>query len=129
MRVRFFSVAVCIFLLACSLFVPAPEASAKGCLNGACHERLAGVRYLHGPVAAEMAGANGCEMCHLPAGPACSANKGGKFTLKSKDICLTCHARGTGTQHTQAQVESKCLTCHAPHGSDTSPQMLRPKKR
>jgi len=107
----------------------ASEASAEGCMNGTCHQQLAGVRYLHGPVAAEMAGANGCGMCHLPAGPACSADRGGTFTLKGKDICLTCHVRGTGTQHSQAQVESRCLTCHVPHGSETSPQLLRPKKR
>ncbi|MBU0946166.1 MAG: hypothetical protein KJ804_17105 [Proteobacteria bacterium] len=118
--------AALIFLGALSLLVPA-AAMAKGCLNGSCHQNLIQVQYVHGPVAAEMAGADGCVMCHLPNGPACTITLAGKFTLKEKDICLTCHEKGVGTQHTESEVESKCLTCHVPHGSAFSPQMLRDK--
>lgn len=83
------------------------------------------ITYMHGPVAAEMAGAKACIMCHVPAGTACSATAKGIFKLKGKDICQGCHAKGNGTQHSQAEVESKCLKCHAPHGSETSRQFLR----
>lgn len=99
--------------------------AAEGCLSGSCHRELTETKYLHGPVAAEMAGAQGCKMCHLPAGSSCTPGKGGQFTLKGKDICLTCHGKGTGTLHSQSQVEDKCLTCHVPHGSNSSPNMLR----
>ena len=103
----------------------ATESFAKGCMSGACHQQFAQLRYMHGPVAAEMAGAEGCVMCHLPDGPACSAEKSGKFKLKTKDICFACHGKGTGTQHTQSHIEDKCLGCHSPHGSDDSPEMVR----
>jgi len=100
----------------------------QGCLSDGCHHDLTGARYLHGPVAAELAGVKGCEVCHLPTGPKCTATKGGSFQTRVKDICLTCHGPGTGSQHTQAEVQSKCLNCHNPHGSETSPQLLRPGK-
>ena len=115
---------ILIFMSAFSLLDPA-AAVAKGCLNASCHQDLVQVRYVHGPVAAEMAGVDGCVMCHLPSGSSCTSTMAGKFTLKGKDICLVCHEKGVGTQHTESEVESKCLTCHVPHGSDLSPQMLR----
>jgi len=97
----------------------------EGCLRGSCHQDLTRVRYLHGPVAAEMAGSKGCVICHEPAGTACTATKAGVFKLKGKNLCLTCHGKGTGSQHTQELVEGKCLQCHDPHGSEISPRMLR----
>lgn len=118
--------ATLIFMGTLLLLNPA-AAKAKGCLNGGCHQELTQIQYMHGPVAAEMAGADGCVMCHLPSGPSCTASKAGTFSLKEKDICLICHEKGVGTQHTESEVESKCLTCHLPHGSDISPQMLRKK--
>lgn len=97
----------------------------QGCLSDACHHELIEVRYLHGPLAAEMAGNKGCEICHQPAGEKCTPTKAGSFRTTGKDICATCHGRVTGTWHAQADVESRCLECHDPHGSETSPQMLR----
>jgi predicted CXXCH cytochrome family protein len=101
----------------------------QGCLNGGCHNEMTRVRYLHGPVAAEMAGAKGCEICHRPIGDKCTPTKGGSFQTKVKNICTTCHGKGTGSQHTQTSVESRCLECHDPHGSETSPQLLRSRKK
>lgn len=104
------------------------EAATMGCLGGACHQGLIKPKYLHGPVAAELAGAKACVMCHLPAGAACTTTGKGIFKLKGKDICQACHTKGTGTQHSQSEIESKCLKCHAPHGSDSSRQFLRGDK-
>lgn len=117
-----------IFLLALLALPERGIAAGSACLNGTCHQALTKTKYLHGPVAAEMAGAKACTMCHLLAGPGCTATKKGSFVLKGKDICLACHTRGNGTQHSQAEVESKCLKCHAPHGSETSRQFLRADK-
>jgi len=116
----------------CLLWLAAPvvrvEAAASVCLNGSCHQGLTTAKYLHGPVAAEMAGAKACVVCHLPAGPGCTATAKGSFKLKAKDICLGCHTKGTSTQHSKSEVEGKCLKCHAPHGSETSRQFLRGDK-
>lgn len=109
------------------LFLDPGAVMAKGCLTGGCHQQLTQVQYVHGPVAAEMAGVDGCVMCHLPSGPSCTAAGAGHFTLREKDLCLICHEKGVGTQHTESEVEDKCLTCHLPHGSEVSPQMLRAK--
>ena len=120
-------VLLCLFSLfvgAVSFANPA-KVAAKGCMNGGCHQELMDVKYMHGPVAAELAGVNACEMCHVPAGAKCSSKKGGSYKLKGKGLCATCHAKGTGTQHSDKQVESKCLKCHDPHGSDVSRHMLR----
>lgn len=107
------------------LLVNITEAVARGCMDGGCHQELVKVKYMHGPVAAEMAGVNGCEMCHIPSGVKCSANSAGSYILKSKGLCVTCHAQGVGTQHSAAEIENKCLQCHAPHGSTFSRYMLR----
>jgi len=120
-----FSLCLAVF---CAVIAPFPV-FAKGCLNGSCHQDLTTVRYMHGPVAAEMAGVDACTMCHVPAGPKCSAKKGGKFRLKDRKLCTTCHEKGTGTQHSAKEIESKCLNCHDPHGSETSRQMLRAGKK
>lgn len=101
------------------------EAVAKGCLNGGCHQELVQVKYMHGPVAAEMAGVNGCEMCHAPVGAKCSVGRAGGYQIKIKGLCVTCHAKGTGTQHSAKEIEAKCLQCHDPHGSESSRYMLR----
>ncbi len=97
-------------------------ALAATCLDN-CHQPLVSTKYLHGPVAAEQAGAKGCIMCHQQSGKACTSNKAGKFTLKKKDMCLLCHKKGTGTQH--SATKDNCLKCHDPHGSETSPFMVR----
>ncbi|MCK4837641.1 MAG: hypothetical protein KAS94_02505 [Desulfobulbaceae bacterium] len=101
------------------------EAVAKGCMNGGCHQELVKVKYMHGPVAAEMAGVNGCEMCHAPAGAKCSEGRAGSYKIKTRGLCVTCHARGTGTKHSDKEIEGKCLQCHDPHGSEVSRYMLR----
>lgn len=100
-------------------------AVAKGCMAGGCHQELAQVKYMHGPVAAEMAGVSGCVMCHLPGGEKCAVQRAGSYTIKSKGLCVTCHVKGAGTQHSVAEIEAKCLQCHDPHGSDLSRYMLR----
>jgi len=105
------------------------EASAQGCLVGGCHSRLTAIRYMHGPVAAEMAGVNGCTMCHIPNGPSCTNRKGGVFVVKRKGLCVTCHDKGTGSQHSDKEIEPKCLNCHNPHGSEASPYMLRASRK
>lgn len=105
------------------------KVAAHGCMVGGCHQGLAEVKYLHGPVAAEMAGANGCEMCHVSAGAKCGVGRGGIFTLKTRGLCVTCHGKGTSTKHSAKEIETKCLQCHAPHGSDSSRHLLRPAAR
>ena len=115
-----------------ALFLPvlfysfSSDAQAKGCMAGGCHQKLTNVKYMHGPVAAEMAGVKACEICHVPVRSKCSSKKAGKFKLKSKGLCLTCHVKGTGSQHSSGAIAAKCLKCHSPHGSDSSSQMLRP---
>lgn len=105
------------------------EAVAQGCMNGGCHQELVKVKYMHGPVAAEMAGVNGCKMCHIPTGAKCSAGRGGSYKIKVKGLCVTCHAKGAGTQHSAKEIESKCLNCHSPHGSAISRYMLRVSRK
>lgn len=83
------------------------------------------MKHMHGPIGAELAGVKACVMCHIPSGPACSATKGGAFTHREKDMCLTCHDKGTSSQH--ANAAGNCLLCHNPHGSNISPYMLRDK--
>jgi predicted CXXCH cytochrome family protein len=124
----FVRVAVVTFMVGLFGLAGPGGAATQGCLSGACHQGLTKSKYLHGPVAAELAGAKACVMCHLPAGPACTAIAKGSFKLKGKEICQACHTKGNGTQHSQAEVESKCLKCHAPHGSETSRQFLRGDK-
>ena len=67
----------------------------------------------------------GCVTCHVPSGASCSAQKAGAYRFKTKRdrLCLMCHERGTGTQHTRAG--SKCLSCHSPHGSDGGNTLMR----
>ena len=100
-------------------------AAAPTCVAGGCHRNLAGAKFVHGPVAAELAGGEGCVSCHIPAGQPCSASKAGKFSYKTKKerLCLLCHERGTATQHTRSR--SDCLSCHDPHYSDLSDKLLR----
>ncbi len=98
---------------------------AETCLSGGCHQPIVDYKFVHGPVAAEEAGVQGCVSCHEPAGAACTASAPGKFRFKTKKnrLCLMCHDRGTGTQHTRAR--GKCLSCHAPHGSDRGITLMR----
>jgi predicted CXXCH cytochrome family protein len=105
--------------------VGASEASAGNCIAGGCHRVITGSKFLHGPVAAEEAGGEGCVACHMPAGQACAAAKAGKFTFKTKKdrLCVLCHERGTATQHTSTR--SDCLSCHDPHQSPTKFQLRR----
>jgi len=116
------SVTIAIFLLATVL---TGESQATSCLNGSCHKPLTATKHLHGPVAAEMAGAKGCVTCHVPAGTSCSTGKKGVFKPLSPAglICKICHLRGTGTQHSVKKIN--CLKCHDPHGSDKNAKLTR----
>ncbi len=107
------------------LLLTAGPALAASCLNGGCHQSLVTPRHLHGPVAAEMAGATGCIACHTPKGKVCSKNQAGEFTFdkKGKEMCLLCHGAEMATEHTTTQ--KNCLRCHNPHGSSKSSYMLR----
>jgi len=116
---------LCLFLVVSALAAGELDAaSGMGCLAGGCHQQLAATKYVHGPVAAEMAGVKACEMCHVPT-TKCSSSKGGKFSYKSRELCTICHNKGTGSQHSEKEIESKCLKCHDPHGSEVSRYMLR----
>ena len=123
----FFCFALTVFFVISSVTVA--DVVAKGCMDGGCHQELTKVKYMHGPVAAEMAGVNGCKMCHLSSGAKCSASRAGSYKIKTKGLCVTCHAKGAGTQHSAKEIESKCLNCHNPHGSNVSPQMLRADRK
>lgn len=98
---------------------------AGSCVESGCHSKIMSAKYVHGPVAVESSGMQGCQLCHVPAGEACTKTKGGTFTFQhSKDIlCSTCHSAGTGSQHTGA--EGKCVSCHNPHSSDVSDRFLK----
>jgi len=111
-------------IAACLLLSPKPALPAS-CVDGGCHQGISSARYVHGPVAVERFGQKGCVLCHVPAGPACTDARGGAFTLKSdpKQICTGCHDAGNGTRHTGTQ--GACLSCHDPHGSDSSAHFLR----
>lgn len=100
------------------------QAFGAGCLTGGCHQALTTMKHMHGPLGAELAGVQGCIMCHSPAGPACTAASAGIFTIKAKGLCRTCHVQGAGSQH--ANAATPCLDCHDPHGSNRSPYMLKP---
>lgn len=110
---------------ACLAIVTAVPALAGTCIAGSCHDSVVAAKFLHGPVAAEEAGVEGCITCHVPTGAQCSASKAGSYRFKTKKdrLCLMCHERGTGSQHTRAG--SRCLSCHSPHGSDKSTSMMR----
>lgn len=116
-------------VLLCTVGSPV-GAWAKNCIAGGCHAALVSPEFLHGPVAAEETGAVGCVSCHVPAGGACTPTKAGKFQLKTKPerLCLLCHDRGTSTQHTRTHSQSKCLSCHTPHSSAQSQNLLRAGK-
>ncbi|GAB4264725.1 cytochrome c3 family protein [Deferrisoma sp.] len=115
-----------IALAAVALGLGAAGITAAGtCIEDGCHAPIMQPQFLHGPVAAEEAGADGCVSCHVPAGQPCTASKAGKYKFKTKPdrLCLLCHERGTGTQHTRAG--GKCLSCHDPHGSERSSKLMR----
>lgn len=101
------------------------SALAAGCLSDGCHQDMTKFKHMHGPIGAEMAGVQACIMCHTPAGPTCTPTLAGKFKIKAKDICQTCHVKGANSQH--ANTSTNCLKCHNSHGSNTSPYMLRSK--
>jgi len=107
-----------------SLFLSSQIVAAE-CLTDQCHQNLAATKYIHGPVAAELAGGMGCVACHVPAGEKCSASKGGSFKpmISALQMCQLCHLRGTGSQHTSEKIE--CLKCHDPHGSDSGHELKR----
>ena len=109
----------------CLAVAAALPALAGTCIAGTCHESIVSQKFLHGPVAAEEAGVEGCVTCHIPAGAKCSKTKAGtyKFKTKPERLCLMCHERGTGTQHTRAG--SRCLSCHSPHGAEGSTNLMR----
>ena len=106
-------------------FFLSSQAGTAGCLTGSCHQNLTSTKYVHGPVAAELAGGTGCVACHVPDGKTCSESKGGSFKpiTTAMKMCQHCHSRGTGTQHTAEKID--CLKCHDPHGSDAGPELKR----
>ncbi len=121
-----FSIPVAALVLAASgMALISGTAAAGTCIAGGCHKEIVSAKFLHGPVAAEEAGAEGCVSCHVPAGAACTPSKAGQYAMKTKEdrLCLLCHERGTGTQHTRSKAG--CLSCHAPHGSEESYKMMR----
>lgn len=111
-----------VFFLSLFLFC---QVVAAGCLTGNCHQDLAITKYVHGPVAAELAGGMGCVACHVPAGSKCSNGKAGSFKpmTTSLKMCQLCHSRGTGSNHTAEKID--CLKCHDPHGSNSGPELKR----
>ena len=99
---------------------------AASCLDNGCHPDQVDWKYLHGPLAAESAGAPGCQSCHVSTGAPCTGAKAGKFKfLAAKDgLCTSCHEKSTSTQHLE-RTTAECLDCHDPHGSDDDMNMLR----
>ena len=116
---------ILVVIVAGSLTVGAAGVWAGSCIAGGCHGQMVSLKFLHGPVAAEEAGAEGCVSCHEPTGSLCTARKAGAYKLKTqKDrLCMLCHERGTGTQHTRTR--GQCLGCHSPHGSEESAKLLK----
>lgn len=107
-----------------SIFFLASFAFADSCIDGNCHKDIISTKFVHGPVAAEETGFQGCESCHVPTGAECGT-VGGKFKLRAekKNLCTMCHEMGTSTDHTNR--EGKCLSCHNPHGSEKGPTLMR----
>ena len=102
----------------------------KATLCYQCHERFdrkaddSPVAFVHGPV-----GFGDCLTCHDP-----HVAKS-KFGLKAKGnaLCLACHdnkaqnAEGKPFRYKHAPVEEgKCTSCHNPHASPNSQQLVRP---
>jgi hypothetical protein len=112
-----------LILLAAGQTLPVLAAS---CLRDGCHQTITASKYLHGPIAAEQMGATGCVACHVPAGKDCSPGQAGSFRPLAPAVamCQTCHSRGTGTQHSEKQID--CLQCHDPHGSNRTQDLQRP---
>jgi len=110
------------------ILLMASSVSAGTCLNNNCHQSLTTPKHLHGPIAAEMAGADGCMTCHQPSGKPCTTETAGKFmfTKEDKEMCLLCHGRDVATEHTKK--EKTCLRCHDPHGSEDNYNFLRKDK-
>lgn len=113
------------WVLVAAAVAAAAAAAAGTCVDGACHKAQTSVRFLHGPLGAEVTGNPGCVTCHVSAGAPCRAGAKGVFKLVSaKDIlCTSCHEKSTGTDHSSR--ESDCLECHDPHGSDQNVNLLR----
>lgn len=108
-----------------SAVIAASQLQAATCLTGGCHEAFTSRKYVHGPIAAEHAGTMGCVRCHIPADKSCSENEAGAFKMLAppNTMCQSCHSKGSSTQHSAKEID--CLTCHDPHGSDTSPVFER----
>lgn len=113
------------WVTAAALLLIAGSAMAGTCVDGGCHKAQVSLRYLHGPLAAEVTGKAGCSTCHVSAGAPCRPGVKGVFRLvAAKDLlCTSCHAKSTGTDHSNR--EKNCQECHSPHGSDKNMNMLR----
>lgn len=100
-------------------------AQADSCVAGKCHDSVLAANRLHGPVAAEEAGLEGCVACHVPQGAPCTASRGGEYAFKAEGdaLCFRCHDRITDEVHVQAK--SPCLSCHDPHGSEDDDHLTR----
>lgn len=99
--------------------------AAASCVTGSCHETLSNARYVHGPVAVESFGQQGCGLCHVSSGPICTNKTPGVYRLaKAREmLCTGCHDAGTGSRHTDSK--GKCLSCHNPHGSEQNIHFLK----
>lgn len=116
-----------LMILFLAVVLPAGHVRAATCLTGGCHSDLAAKKYLHGPVAAEQIGGQGCIACHIPNGELCSSARGGHFgpLPAAVEMCRFCHSQGSSTAHTAENRD--CLGCHDPHGADSGPDLLRPR--
>lgn len=117
-----------LIILFLAVLLPPTHGQAATCLTGGCHSALAARKHLHGPIAAEQIGGQGCVACHVPDGPACSRFAGGRFKPlpAAAEMCRFCHTQGSSTAHTDEN--SDCLNCHDPHGADSGPEFLRPDR-
>ncbi len=112
-------------LLSVVLTLLAGVALAGTCIEGGCHASELDYKYLHGPLAAEEAGIEGCASCHISTGAACTSTKAGDYDFAAKEdaLCTTCHEKSTATAHLSRN--DGCLDCHSPHGSDDDSTLQR----
>ncbi len=111
--------------LSIALALAATTALAASCVDNGCHQTQMSYKYLHGPLAAEEAGMDGCNMCHVPEGAPCTASRSGSYKMAySRDaLCISCHEKSESPSHV-GRVKG-CIKCHSSHGSNKDSMMLR----